>query len=241
MKNTKFCELSSLTLVDILAALPMEHVVRMACLGHDRLRHTCSLKWVTDRMTDVTFKEALRAYQVRGDISATFCASSVMKRLNGEIKTQRIDFHDRDRINDYIQIGKQVTGRLHLNFDGAQLESGEAVAEWERFASALGALSNLTYASQTDEGGLSGLDVIEKCPGMVFDYHYSLDEDCPHKVAYRPALLNGRHIVDVLRAVCGPANISDAELDRVRREATEGAKDVKWAGKEWEGVWFYSR
>ena len=70
MLETKFCELSSLVLVDILAALPMEHVVRMARLGHERLRHTCSLKWVKDRMTDVTFEEVLRAYQLRGDIEA---------------------------------------------------------------------------------------------------------------------------------------------------------------------------
>ena len=64
MLDTKFCELSSLVLVDILAALPMERVVKIASLGHERLRQTCSLKWVKDRMTDVSFEEVLRAYQL---------------------------------------------------------------------------------------------------------------------------------------------------------------------------------
>ena len=41
-----------------------------------------------------------------------------------------------------------------------------------------------------------------------------------HGVSYRPALLNSRHVVDVVRAVCGPADVSEAELDRVRRETT---------------------
>ena len=54
MLNTNFEKLSSLVLVDILAALPMEHVVRVARLGHENLRDACFLKWVKDRMTHVT-------------------------------------------------------------------------------------------------------------------------------------------------------------------------------------------
>ena len=51
---------------------------------------------------------------------------------------------------------------------------------------------------------------------------YCTDERC-RTVIYRPALLKGWHIVDVLRAICGPADVSEAELNRVRWEATEGA------------------
>ena len=70
--KAKFSELSSLVLVDTLAALPMEHVVRMARLGHERLRQTCSLKWVTDRMTDVSFSTVFKAYQARAPMTAVF-------------------------------------------------------------------------------------------------------------------------------------------------------------------------
>ena len=71
---------------------------------------------------------------------------------------------------------------------------------------------------------------------MVFEYRYYPDDGC-HAVYYRPALLNGRHIVDVLTAVCGPADVSEAELDHVRREATERAQNKEWWGEGWEGVW----
>ena len=38
-------------------------------------------------------------------------------------------------------------------------------------------------------------------------------------------MLNNRHPVDVLRAVCGGADVSEAELDRIRREvSTSGFK-----------------
>ena len=72
---------------------------------------------------------------------------------------------------------------------------------------------------------------------MVFYYRYSPDDE-RHSVYYRPALLNGRHIVDVLRAVCGPTDLSEAELDRVRREATEGARDELWISDGRKDVWW---
>ena len=43
--------------------------------------------------------------------------------------------------------------------------------------------------------------------------------------------------MDVLRAVCGPADVTEAELDRVRREATEKAESMELWGEWWEEVW----
>ena len=71
---------------------------------------------------------------------------------------------------------------------------------------------------------------------MVFEYRFRPDKS-RHFVYYRPSLLKGRHIVDVLRSVCGPADVSEAELDRVRKGATEMAGDVEWWSGEYEGVW----
>ena len=79
--NGKFEWLSSLVLVDVLAALPMEHVVRMARLGHERLLHTASLKWVTNRMTDVSFGIILKTCRARDAVAAAFCTDSVLKKL----------------------------------------------------------------------------------------------------------------------------------------------------------------
>ena len=70
--KTQFSELSTQVLTDTLAALPMEHVVRMAHLSHEKVRQTCSLKWVTDRMTDVILGAVVRAHQAKGDVAETF-------------------------------------------------------------------------------------------------------------------------------------------------------------------------
>ena len=47
--------------------------------------------------------------------------------------------------------------------------------------------------------------------------------------------------MDVVRAVCGPADVSEAKLDHARREATKEALDMVEEGGEeeevWEGVW----
>ena len=93
--KTKFGELSSLVLVDTLAALPLEHVVRLARLGNERLRQTCSLKWVTDRMTDVTFGALVRAHEAGGEVAAKFCTNSIMKKFKGKVTVLNIDTGNR--------------------------------------------------------------------------------------------------------------------------------------------------
>ena len=112
------------------------------------------------------------------------------------------------------------------------------------FDTTLSALTGLTCVSQylrrRDSSEVS--TPFNLCPGLVFDYthdtnDYGTDEhDIPHWVYYRPALLHNRHIVDVIRAICGPADVCEAELDLVSEEATDAA-DI-WGGEGWEGVWF---
>ena len=55
-------------------------------------------------------------------------------------------------------------------------------------------------------------------------FNYIFHHGHNHHVWYRPAQLKGRHIVDVMRAVCGPADVSEAELDELggRRRRSAG-------------------
>ena len=236
MTSSKFDQLSSLVLVDILASLPMEHVVRLSSLGHGGLRRTSSSKWVTDRMTDVTFWKIYQAYWAGGDLWK-FCTNSTIKRLNGTVVIPNIDFNDFHRPFPYIQLIKQVPGTLHFCYGIDRCEGKEARIRCDWFERAVVGIANLTYVSAPPMIHLPYL--INKAPSMVFAYNYSTDGN-PHCVLYRPALLNGRHIIDVLRAVCGPADVDQAELDRMKTEATEGAQHL-WYGTEeeggWEGVW----
>ena len=105
----KFCDLSTLVLVDILAALPMEHVVRLARLGHENLRQGCFLKWVTDRMTEITFKTVIRAHQTGDGVAAKLCADSVIKRLKGKLVISRCDFGRVGYMDTCLSLLKGVT------------------------------------------------------------------------------------------------------------------------------------
>ena len=236
MADTKFCQLSSLVLVDILAALPMEHVVRIARLGHENLRHTSSLKWVKDRMTHVTFRALVRARQTGGDLAATFSTISVLKSFNGRMSLRYNDFENTEYIDCCMEIAKEATGHLHLiSKSSGRRVSDVARRNVEKIETSLS--TKLTYVSQTFKKATEiFVTEIERFPEIVFEYIY-ITENRRHHVYYRPALLNGRHVVDVLRAVCGPVVVSEAELSCVRSKVTERVWHLGEYGSELEGVW----
>ena len=237
MKDYNFENLTSLILVDILAALPMEHVMRMARLGHERLRHTCSLKWVTDRMTDVTFGNIVRARQTGGHVAEVFCTDPLLKRLKGRVVVVENDFKSAGYKNDLIYMATQVPGTLHFHV----VTAPSPVAGVERktivkLVSDLVKYVNATYCSWTSAQILS-LYPITESPAVVFNYQFNR-ELARHTAIFRPALMNGRHIIDVLRAVCGPSkHYGQLALEYLRREATEATDTMEANGEEWEGIW----
>ena len=114
MEKSAFGELSSLVLVDTLAALPMECVVRIARLGHERLRQTCLLKWVTDRMTDVTTKGVVRAQQAGGDVADVFSTNAVLKKLHGKVLLSSSNFESPGQIEAFLETAGKVPGKIHI-------------------------------------------------------------------------------------------------------------------------------
>ena len=260
MEKTNFESVSSLVLVDILAALPMEHVVRMARLGHERLRLTCSLKWVADRMTDVNFEtivdvrrpvcrtvvEKLRRacslkwlidqrktnvnFGIGNDVVTLFCAESTMKRLKGIIAVTNFYFNDTNCDNTCVELVKQIPGNLLLcmrmcpkYFDWKELK------RHAKFLTDMASLTNLTYVIAIEED-IFDPSIIDRSPKVLFEYKICNDERLQY-VFYRPTLLNGRHIVDVLRVVCGPRDIDEEELEHIKKKATENV-DAYTVGPE---------
>ena len=241
MTSVQFKKLSSLVLVDILAALPMKIVVRMARLGHERLRQACSLKWVKDRMTHVTFETLVRAQRTGGDVAATFCSKSVMKRFNGRVAIHDTDFRNTGYVNACREIVKGFTGSIQFYSEGAACirpGDGKGLRNFEKLSRSLCIPMKLTYVSKTIKRRMNyQLTLIKFSAEVVFDYSYCPRDMC-HDVYYRPALLHGRHVIDVLRAVCGPADVSEAELTRIKEEAIKKEEDLSLKrDKEWKGVW----
>ena len=224
MVDTKFEKLSSLVLVDILAALPMENVVRVARLGHEKLRNACSLKWVKDRMTHVTIRSLVRSHRTGGDVATTFATTSVVKRLNGRIAICSKDFENTDYVNSFLKLAEKNSGKLYLKMAGFDQRARDVTRKnVTMIRTSLTTETKLSYISHTLKQNWDYYaTTIKLSPEIVFEYVQCLDKPY-HSVNYRPTLLKGRHVVDVLRAVCGPADVSEAELSRVRRAATETA------------------
>ena len=135
--------------------------------------------------------------------------------------------------NACTELAKQVPGRLYLHLN---VVPSNLIQTWIRI-NMFKAMGTLTYGSETIKNGCPSLFAARR-PPIFFHYRHHLVTNL-HTVHYRPTRLNSRHIVDVLRAVCGPANVSEAELDRVKREATENAMDWEYGdnNKRWEGMW----
>ena len=233
MASTQFESLRQLVFVDILAALPLGQVLRIARLGHERLRKTGNLKWVTDRMREVDFGAVRRAWNVNGNIATTFCAESVTKRLKGRVDFGHLSFVNYQKPQTWLLTAKKVPGTLHLVVKN---DSTVQISEWRRKhqTKAFHKLPELTYVSGIHTKVWDMVEMIGRSPKIVFEYN--LIRSKHHSVHYRPALLNGRHVVDVLRAVCGPADVSEAELDRAKRSETERMRTWR-RGENWSGVW----
>ena len=172
------------------------------------------------------FKVVVETHQAVDDEAEKFCTNSVLKRLKGRMSELYNENGDPSYINACEEIIKKMPGKLHVHLQGSK------VASRGRYKSINLAvfLTRFSYLTKTIKTGYCCVLMIHKFPEMLFEY---LPYHCT--VYYRPALLNGRRVVDVLRAVCGPEDVSEAELDRVKRMIS--ANNEGFMGEGWEGVW----
>ena len=133
-------------------------------------------------------------------MAATFCTSSKLKRSDGriEICSCTNDFENTEFIDSCLELAIDVTGNLYFHTKCTSCTSD--VARWniKKVRASLSTNAHLTYALHHNI-----LNVTEHSPEKVFENHYST---CHKYIYYRPALLNGRHVVDVLRTICGQIN-----------------------------------
>ena len=255
MKRVSLQQLSDLVLVDILAAVPMCAAVRLAQLGHQRLQAISCRPWVLKRMADVNFPAAVKAYQAGGRVREAFCSEAVLRRLYGRLDVlpyeSRPTFWSKEYLSvdilpyesrptllreAIVNIISEMPGPIHCKV------SDNNSLRFLEFDTPLNVRRKLQYITNTSYRRIRGK--FSRFPNLAVLYFNSCftDDDWFKRESfwqYRPALLNGRHPVDVLRAVCGPAVVSEAELDRVRRQATEGAICLQQVLgiEQWQGVW----
>ena len=241
MAKTGFITLSQLALVDILAALPMDYVVRVARLGHERLRKTCSLKWVTDRMIDVNFEAAVYVHWTVPEMRGKFCTDSIIKRMYGRIFV-RVELLKFEPYREAcVELADKVVGRWMLYMWHPNIfDNWERIQTMSSFIESLKTSHNIIYTALT---GFCSRYLGEKSymPHLVFQYSY--DSLQMQNVFYRPLRLNGRHIVDVVRAVWPPSPLNETRtympeyicggmLDTVKQVAT--LRGVE----RYHGIWY---
>ena len=181
-------------------------------------------------MTHVTFGAVVRAQEATVDVAKHFFSNSILKKSRGKLVITKNDLGNPKYMNACVETTKKMTGGLHLHING----NLSNVYECDQLVKFAAALDRLSYVSNTIESNVyEPLMVLEMLKISEITFYYIYESD-GHKnlVYYRPALLNGRHVVDILRVVCGPADVSEAELDRVRREA----KTITYVGLDLEGV-----
>ena len=229
-------------LVDTLSALPMEHVVRVARLGHERLRQTSCLKWVTDRMTDVSFGQAVVGLLNKSDTEGAFTSTSVLKRLYGRIVVSLDNLEVPAYKNACVKIVNRIPGKLHLHVHKNRVYFIETKTDQilRSFFAGFNTYENLVYLTSVINHFQFCVDVIRDSPSMVFAYNYSLYRpkwlDDANVVKFRHSLVKDRHIVDVLRAVCGPADVDEWLLEIVKSFVEIHTFDEN-KEEEVDGVW----
>ena len=248
MNSTRLERLSGLVLADLLAALPLRQVVRLTRLGSPRLRQTCSLKWVTARCMDVTFMLLLQCYEQGGQLAASFCTDALLKRLHGRIvfivrKTHR-------RLDSYLnfkafkELASKVPGKLLLHVYNLIIEFLQ-MSEDDHYSLYVGISDQLCNHTRTLANRVIYMNVYNviiesnKFPNLVYAceaYQEELNcDECHHDVSFRFPALNGRNVLDVMRAVSAPADVSSAELDAVREITEVSASSKEWLNCGWFG------
>ena len=118
MQTTKFEKLTFLVITDILSSLPMKQLMRICLLGHEKLRNTCSLKWIQNRMTPVTFRDLVRAQQTGDEVADTFTPGLVIRRLKGRVGMNRVDFENAAYLDAWFEVCKGTNRKLHFHSEG---------------------------------------------------------------------------------------------------------------------------
>lgn len=222
MSSPKFNHLTDLVLTDILAALPMPQVMRVTRVGSPRLRRICSRRWVTARMTDVTFRAAAAACVAGSDEEEVFCERSVLKRLYGKVLVKVADdFDDPAYVRACVALANKVPGKLNVcviwpENIGRFFETQMFLLKCFHYSFMNNLSGDVRYIMSI--GTSLHFDVWPAFPNLVCEYGYER-YDHQHNALYKPEKLNERNVIDVLRAVYGPADVDQRKLGLARRKA----------------------
>ena len=160
-------------------------------------------------MTDVNckFETIVDVHMNCRVIAECFSTLSVLKRLNGRLNLTAAKVGQVGYIDAWMEVADKVPGKLRLYINalphGYRPRPNSSSVDFGNIKKIFPSLVYLTITRDPKEQHnwvVSQIRDINSCPNMVIS---CIDCFGRHRVTveYRPALLNGRHVVDVLREV----------------------------------------
>merc|ERR1719259_668150 len=184
-------------------------------------------------MEEVEFEMAVRACLYDNEMMELFFTEFTLKRMYGKAVINVDDRYDLACIDICLELVNKMPGWLRLHILSSKYYFQPVTERIRNFVESLHTPSNLTYIIVNGSGLETLCDITKKFSSVICACTNTFRSD-DHSVVYRPSRLNGRHVVDVLRAVCGPKDITPKQLDTARRIANRFDRDQS-AGVE-DGV-----
>jgi len=226
MSRRSLEQLSQLVLVDVLSALPLEQLLRLARLGGPGLRRAGSTRWVAARVTGASLGLVTQAQLAESGLGASFCTDILLKRLYGRIEIKFDDLQQVTNLNACIELTNRAPGYLHLYIGFDRVTEKVRDDMCKVFLQRLEKPENVLYVTQIGRP----LYLSMFLPNLVYRYRCTAKGRF-HRVQYRRQSLNGRPVVDVIRGVEGKLDISETDLDVIRTRAE--AEAYQMGGDEW--------
>ena len=218
MERRGLAHLSDLVLVEVLAALPLQQLLRLAQMGGQRLQKVSCRPYVLKRATGVNFPTLVKAFQAGRRVREAFCGKAVLKRLYG-----KVDIYSGQSVevtHTILQQMQESPVDLHLRLHGNLTD-----VEFKKIFP-INMNGRVRYITEL-KCSMMHFDRFELFPNLIMvlsSYPTGRGDEISHRnIAYRPALFLECNAVDLVRAVFGYVDINDAELALIEREATKSA------------------
>ena len=214
---------TDLVFVEIISTLPLRTVIALYKAGLTRIFEGIlfSFKFISQRMTNVTFPSVLEAYQVDERFRNEICQEHVLKRLRGHVVLNCSDLDRPGYKETFLTLINITPGTLFLHITGIDEGRHESQnTDHTELVQKTRARERVHYVSLHNLSG--DYTLFQMFPLLIFSYEHDLnDGPVDHYLLFRRWLLNERHAVDVMRSVCETIHKSQDELNEIREETNK--------------------
>jgi len=224
-------ELSSLLAADVLAALPLAHLLRLC--GCRALRDACCQRWVLSRLPKVTFQGLMEAWVRGGQVRRSVCEDFMCRRVQGRVVLKRKYVRDAAYSSEFLKVLKKIPGRIHLVNYGDLHDLRDMLT----LSGVFDQFENIFYITNVKDVSLDPVIIDAFFPHAIVSY--ALQGDGAMWFTYRPDFLNNRHVVYLYGLLSKISPDRLGELDRIKTDVDNNASREEDTDQWWRSVSYY--